>query len=84
MEILQSLQNESGSVSETSNPPWTCTSIAELFNTPTSTNTVEDTVRNIEENIGVMREEPITRTDSNGCLKGYFCSDIVFNLCHKV
>ena len=83
LEILQSLQNESVSVSETSNPPLTCTSTAGLFNTTTSTNTVEDTIRNIEENISVTREESITRTD-NGRLKGYFCSDVVFNLSHKV
>ena len=83
MEILQSLKNESGSVSETSNPPLTCTSTAGLVNTPASATTVEDTIRNIEENISVMQEEPITRTDNNGRLKGYFCSDIVFNLSHK-
>ena len=52
-EVLQSLQNESGSVSETSNSPLTCTSTAGLINTPTSTTTVEDTIRNIEENISV-------------------------------
>ena len=62
----------------------TCTSTAGLFNTPTSTNTVEDTIRNIEENISVIREEPITKTDNNGRLIGYFCSDVVFNLSHKV
>ena len=77
-------QNESGSVSETSNPSLTCTSTAGLINTPTSTTTVEDTIRNIEENISVMQEEPITRTDNNGRLKDYFCSDVVFNLSHKV
>ena len=36
LEILQSLQNERGSFSETSNPPLTCTSTEGLINTPTS------------------------------------------------
>ena len=49
LEILHSLQDESGSVAETSNPPLTCTSTASLINTPTSTTTVQDTIRNIEE-----------------------------------
>ena len=84
MEILQSLQNESGSVSEVSNPPMTCTSTAGLINTPTSTTTVEDNIRNIEENISVTQGEVITRTDNNGRLQGYFCLDIVFILSHKV
>ena len=53
LEILQSLKNESGSVSEISNAPLSCTSTAGLINTPTSTTTVEDTIRNIEENISV-------------------------------
>ena len=84
LEILQSLQNESGSVSETSDPPLTWTSTAGLINIPTSATTIEDTLRNIDENISVAQEEPITRTDNNGRLKGYFCSDVVFNLSHKV
>ena len=83
LETLQSLQNESGSVSETSHPPLTCTSTG-LINTPTSTTTEEDTIRNIEENISVTQEEPITRTDNNGRMNGYSCSDLVFNLSHKV
>ena len=53
LEILQSLKNESGSVSEISNAPLSCASTAGLINTPTSTTTVEDTIRNIEENISV-------------------------------
>ena len=40
LENLQSLQNESRSVSEASNPPMTCTFIAGLINTLTSTTTV--------------------------------------------
>ena len=83
-EILQSLENERESVSEISNLPLICTSTAGLINSPTSTTTVEDTLRNIEENISVAQEEPITRTDNNGRLKGYFCSDVVFNFSHKV
>ena len=84
LEILQSLQNESGSVSETSNPPLTSISTAGLINAPTSATTVEDNIRNIEENISATQEELITRTENNGRLKGYFCSDIVFNLSHKI
>ena len=84
LEILKSLQDESGSVSETSNPPLTCTSTAGLINTLTSTTTVEDTIRNIEENISITGKESITRTNNNGRLRGYFCSDVVFNLGHKV
>ena len=82
LEILQSLQNESESISEASNPPTICT--AGLINTPTSTTAVEDNIRNIEENISVTQEELITRTDHNGRLQGYFCSDVMFNLSHKV
>ena len=59
LEILQPLQNESKSVSEASNPSTTCT--AGLINTPTSTTTVEDNIRNIEENISVTQEELITK-----------------------
>ena len=84
LEILQSLQNKSGSFREISDPPLSCTSTASLFDTTTSTNTVEDTIRIIEENISVTWEQPITRTDNNGRLKSYFCSDFVFNLSHKV
>ena len=66
------------------NPPMTCTSTAGSINTPTSTTTVEDNIRNIEENISVTQGEVITRTDNNGRLQGYFCSDVVFILSHKV
>ena len=55
-----------------------------MINTPTSTTTIEDNIRNIEESISVTQEEPITRTGNNGRLKGYFCSDVVFNISHKV
>ena len=82
--ILQSLQNGSGSVSQKSNPPLICTSTAGLINTPTSTTTIEDNIRNIEENISVTQAAPIPWTDNNGRLKGYFCSDFVFNISHKV
>ena len=84
LEILQSLQNEIVRVSEASNPPMTCTSTAGFINTPTGTATVENNIRNIEENISVTQEELITRTDHNGRLQGYFCSDVMFNLSHKV
>ena len=84
LEILQSLQSKSGSVSEAPNAPMTCTSTAGLINTPTSTTTVEDNIRNIEQNISVTQEEIITRTDNNGCLQGYFCSVVVFNLNHEL
>ena len=84
LEILQSLQNLSGSVSEASNLPMTCTSTAGFINTPTGTTTAENNIRNIEENISVTQEELITRTDNNERLQGYFCSDVVFNLSHKV
>ena len=83
MEILQFLQNKNGSVSETLNPPLTCTSTAGPITALAGTTTVEDTIKNIEENIIVMQED-ITRTDSNGSLKGYFCSDVVFNLSRKL
>ena len=84
LEILQSLQNKIGRVSEASNPPMTCTSAAGFINAPTGTTTVENNIRNIEENISVTQEELITRTDHNGRLQGYFCSDVMFNLSHKV
>ena len=84
MEILQSLKNKNGSVSEALNSSLTCTSTAGLITTPTSTDTEEDTIRNIEENISVTQEEDITITDNNGSLKGCFCSDVVFNLSHKL
>ena len=84
LEILQCLQNESGSVSEASNPPMTCPSTAGLINNRTSTTTVENNIRNIEENISVTQEELITKTDNNGRLQGCFCSDVVFNLSYKV
>ena len=84
LEIFQSLQNERGSLSETLNPPLTCTSTAGLINTPTSSTTVEDNIRNIKENISVTLEELITRTDNNRRLKGYFCFNVAFNLSHKV
>ena len=62
----------------------TSTSTAGLINTPTSTTTAEDNIRNIEENISVTQEELITRTDTNGRLQVYLCSDVMFNLSHKV
>ena len=62
----------------------TCTSTPGLINTPTSTTTAEDNIRNIEENISVTQEELITRTDTNGRLQVYLCSDVMFNLSHKV
>ena len=82
--IPQSLQNESESISEVSRPPLICTSTAGLINAPASTTTVEDTIRNIEENISVTQKELITRTDNNGLLRGFFCSDVVFSFSHKV
>ena len=84
LEILQSLQNKNGSVSEALNPSLTCTSTTGLITLPTSTTTVENTIRNIEENISVTQEGDITRTDDNGNLKDYFCSDVVFNLSCKL
>ena len=45
---------------------------------------MENKFRNIAENISVTQKETITRTDKNGRLKGYFCSDVLFNLSHKV
>ena len=62
----------------------TSTSTAGLINAPTSTTTAEDNIRNIEENISVTQEELITRTDTNGRLQVYLCSDVMFNLSHKV
>ena len=32
----------------------------------------------------VTQEEFVTRTNSNGRQQGYFCTDVVFNLSHKV
>ena len=84
LEILQSLQSKSGSVPEAPNLPMTCTSTAGLINTLTSTTTVENNIRNIEQNISVTQEEIITITDNNGRLQGYFCSDVVFNLKHEL
>ena len=45
---------------------------------------MENKFRNIAENISVTRKETITRTDKSERLKGYFCSDVLFNLSHKV
>ena len=60
-----------------------CTSAVGLINAPTSTTTI-DTIRNIGVNVSVAQEEPISRKDNNGRLKGYFCSDVVFNFSYKV
>ena len=53
LEVLQSLHNKSGSVSEVWSPPLISTFTAGLINTPASATTVEDTVRNTEENVSV-------------------------------
>ena len=84
LEILQSLQNESGSVSEALVPPSVCTSTAGLVNTSVSTSIVEDVAESTVNMTSNTQEAPIIRTDENGSLKRYFCSDVVFNLSHKV
>ena len=53
LEILQSLHNKSGSISEVWSPPLISTFTSGLINTPASATTVEDTVRNTEENVSV-------------------------------
>ena len=84
LDILQSLNNESECVSEALHPPFICTTTAGLVSTPDSTIAVEDTVINIEDTNNNTPKELTVTMDNSGRLKGYFCSDVVFNLSHKV
>ena len=61
-----------------------CTTTAGLVSTPDGTIAVEDTVINIEDTNNNTQKELTVTMDNSGRLKGYFCSDVVFNLSHKV
>ena len=61
-----------------------CITTASLVSTPDSTIAVEDTVINIEDTNNNTQKELTVTMDNSGRLKGYFCSDVVFNVSHKV
>ena len=83
LQILQSLQNENDCVSVANTPPKVIMSEADVINTSN-----EVIVKNsIENDIVVTRVNPsvpLGRVENNGRLKGYFCSEVVFDLSHRV
>ena len=83
LQILQSLQNENDCVSVANTPPKVIMSAAGVINT---SNEVIVKI-SIENDIVVTKVNPsvsLGRVENNGCLKGYFCSEVVFNLSHRV
>ena len=83
LQILQSLQSENDCVSVANTPPKVVMSAAGVINT---SNEVIVKI-SIEIDIVVTKVNPsvpLGRVKNNGCLKGYFCSEVVFNLSHRV
>ena len=83
LQILQSLQNENDCVSVANTSPKVIMSAAGIINT---SNEVIVKI-SIENDIVVTKVNPsipLGRVENNGCLKGYFCSEVVFNLSHRV
>ena len=83
LQILQSLQNENDCVSVANTPSKVIMSEADVINTSN-----EVIVKNsIENDIVVTKMNPsvpLGRVENNGRLKGYFCSEVVFDLSHRV
>ena len=83
LQILQSLQNEDDCVSVATTPPRTVLSTAGVKNT-SSEAISENKVENDRVVTKVSPSVPLGRVENDGRLKDYFCSEVVFNLSHRV
>ena len=79
MQILQSLQNENDCVSAATAPPSMVMSTAGIMNTSSS-----EAISDNKAVTKVSPSVPLGRVRNAGCLRGYFCSEVVFNLSHRV
>ena len=76
LQILQSLENENDCVSIANTPPKMLMSTAGVINTSSNEVIVENDMVAIK----VSPSVPLERLRSDGHLKGYFCSEVVFDL----
>ena len=83
LQILQSLQNENDYVSVANTPPKVIMSAAGVINTSNEV-IVKISIENDIVVTKVNPSVPLGRVKNNGCLKSYFCSEVVFNLSHRV
>ena len=88
LQILESLQNENDCVSAATASPTIVTSTTGIIDTSCNEVIMEN---GVDSNETIMRGlsvksngVPWGRVGNDGCLKGYFCSDVVFNLSHRL
>ena len=88
LQILESLQNENDCVSAATAPPSIVTSTAGIIDTSCNEIIVENRVDSNETSMRGLSDKsnsvPWGRVGNDGHLKGYFCSDVVFNLNHRL
>ena len=88
LQILESLQNENDCVSAATAPPTMVTSTAGIIDTSCNEIIVENRVDSNETSGRGLSDKsnsvPLGRVGDDDRLKGYFCSDVVFNLSHRV
>ena len=84
MQILESLQNENDCISAATAPPAFATSTAGIIDTSWNEIIVEDRVESARGMSDRSNSVPLGRVGDDSRLKGYFCSDVVFNLIHRV
>ena len=88
LQILESLQNENDCASTATAQPTIVTSTASIIDTSCHEIRVENRADSNEacarELFDKSNSVPLGRVGDYGRLKGYFCSDVVFNLTHRV
>ena len=88
LQILESLQNENDCASVATAPPSILTSTAGIIDTSCNEIIVENRVDSNETSGRGLSDKsnsvPLGRVGDSDRLKGYFCSDVVFNLSHRV
>ena len=88
LQILESLQNKNDCISAATAPPAFVTSAAGIIDTSCNEIIAEDRVDSNETSSLRVSDRsnsvPVGRVGDDGRLKGYFCSDVVFNLNHRV
>ena len=88
MQVLESFKSENDCVSAATAPPTIVTSTAGIIDTSCNEIIVKNRVDSNETSARGLSDKsnrvPLGRVGDDGRLKGYFCSDVVFNLSHRV
>ena len=83
LDILSSLHKGESS-SDIMSPPSMSTSTAGIINTSGNLTMVASTQKSVGDTSDNSLETAIETRSIKGCLNGYFCSDVVFNLINEV